>query len=125
MSILIVGAIANAEAAVLSKVDGSVFVDHGNGYGPSANGALLTPGDRVRTGDGSAEILYENSCAVKIGPNAVLVVLSSPPTCAGSYQDATTDLSSRFVPLAGGLLMGGAVATALSLSRNSSKTVSP
>src|SRR5271166_2615052 len=81
---VIVGLVAtSAQATVLSSLDGAVSVNRGNGFTPASIGSPLAPGDRVRTGEGSANILYDNGCATKIGPQEVAIVYSEPPLCNG------------------------------------------
>jgi hypothetical protein len=69
----------SVQAAVLTNVQGIVSVNHGNGYIPAVTGAGIAPGDRVRAGEGSAEIAYENGYVQRIGPGETGVVLTSPP----------------------------------------------
>jgi hypothetical protein len=92
-----------AQAATLTNVEGAVSVSHGGAYAPAAMGAKVSPGDRIRTGKGSANIVYENGYAQRVGPNQVVAVQHTPPQ-PGSE-------SASFAPTigAGGLLVGGAV----------------
>ncbi len=72
---------SSAHAAVLTDVEGAVVVNRGNGPAPAGNGTPVAPGDRVRTTNGSVEIVYENGCTVKVGPNELVTVLPAPPQC--------------------------------------------
>ncbi len=71
-------------AAVLTDVEGTVLVNQGNGPSQAGNGTPVAPGDRVRTTTGSVEIVYENGCTVKVGPNELVTVLPAPPQCTSS-----------------------------------------
>jgi len=113
----------SAEAAYLTNVDGTIAVNHGDGFRPAGTGAALAPGDRVRAGVGSADIVYENGCAARVGPNQVLVVLSSPPSCGGAgLKDGVVSAPDFAVDplIVGGLVAGGAVGLAVALSGNNS-----
>ncbi len=111
VSIAVIAALmtSDAAAAVLTNVQGPTEVNHGYGYGPAVSGSGVLPGDRVRAGEGSAEIAYENGCTQKVAPGETAVVLSAPPAC----EDAAT------VPyLAGGVLVGGGIAATAALDRS-------
>ena len=102
----------NAEAALLTNIQGSVFLNHGDGFQPAAGGAVIIPGDRVRTGEGSADIVYDNGCAVKIGPRQMVAVLVAAPECkGGGLKDAIVeDGGPSTLLVVGGLLIGGGIA---------------
>ncbi len=83
ISILLIAAqmVTSAQAVTLSDVQGIVSADRGKGFQHVAIGAQLGPGDRIRTGEGSVSVVYENGCASRVGPNQLVVVPSSPPPC--------------------------------------------
>ncbi len=117
---------SSAEAALVTNIQGAVSVNSGDGYRPAENATVVAPGDRVRTGDGSADITYENGCTVKIGPGQTAIVLYAAPVCDGGLKDgaaADTGISTGTL-LVGGLVVGGAVAGAIALSQPS-KPASP
>ncbi|MFZ1109166.1 MAG: hypothetical protein WAN43_12600 [Rhodomicrobium sp.] len=116
----------SAEAAMLANVEGSVSVNRGDGFRPTDGGSVV-PGDRIRTGAGSASIVYENGCSTRIGPNQTVVVLSSPPGCNAGLKDGEVAPASFGVPpiLLGGLVVGGAVGLAVALSDNHNNPHSP
>ncbi len=118
-----------AEAAVLTNVEGAVSVNHGNGYSPAGTGAALVPGDRVRTAKGSANIVYENGCSQRVEPNQIVAVLASPPPCDGaSLKDSPGIIPAGFdvnPVIVGGLVVGGAVGLGVALSQNNHNAVSP
>jgi hypothetical protein len=120
---------ADAHAATLADINGLVFVNHGNGFLSAPDGAALAPGDRIRTDEGSANIVYENGCSSKIGPHQVVVVLWTPPTCnEGGLKDgaaATPDGFPTGALVLGGLIGGGAVGLAVALSSNETRPNSP
>ena len=110
----------NAQAAELSNIEGVVSVNSGNGFHPASIGSSLTPGDRVRTDNGSADIVYGNGCSTRVGPQQVAVVLSAPPPCnGGGLKDGVAvEPAGPSAPLIlGGLVVvGGAVGLAVALS---------
>jgi hypothetical protein len=114
-----------SEAAQLAAVEGAVFVDYGVGFKPVAGGAVVTAGNRVRTGDGTAQIVYDNGCTAYIGRNQAALVLATPPNCSSqSLKDAPQEGPSTELLLVGGLLIAGG-ATALILTNNNNKPASP
>lgn len=113
--------VTNAQAAVLTNVIGVVFVNRGDGFRPAMVGSSLISGDRVRVDNGSADIVYENGCSTKVGPQQVSLVLSAPPPCNGGLKDGGTAAASEpsIDPLlAGGLVGGSALGLALVISSN-------
>ncbi len=120
----------SAQAALLINVEGAVSINRGDGYRPVAeNGAPLVAGDRVRSGLGSADIVYENGCSQKVGPNQTMIVLSPAPACNVGLKDGASvseggGVSTEVVVL-GGLVAGGAVGLGLALSNSTSHSVSP
>lgn len=114
---------ANVQAAVLGNVAGPVVVNHGGGFFPASAGSSLVPGDRVRVDNGSADIIYENGCSTRVGPQQVSVVLAAPPPCSGGLKDGVVQETAEpsVAPLIiGGLLVGGAVGLAVALSNSGS-----
>ena len=119
----------NAEAAVLANVEGAVSVNYGSGFQPAPPGSPLSPGDRVRTGNGSADIVYDNGCSVRLGPQQAVVVFSAPPPCnGGGLKDGVAvEPAGPSAPLIlGGLVVvGGAVGLAVALSSSHKHPVGP
>ena len=119
---------SNAQAAMLANINGAVTVNQGNGFVPASIGSSLAPGDRVRTGEGTANIVYENGCSAGIGPHQVVAVLAVPPPCNGvMLRDGPAMAPAEFpwAPvLLGGAAVGGAVALAVMLTNNSSNSIS-
>ncbi len=123
----------NAQAAVLTSFTGTVMVNSGNGFQPASIGSSLAPGDRVRTGEGSANIRYDNGCTTTVGPHQFTVVYWQPPLChVGGLKDgaSTTPVepaSDENSLLAGGLVAGAAVgiAVAIATTNNQPSPASP
>ena len=119
----------NAQAAVLSSLDGVVSVNQGNGFRPASIGSSLAPGDRVRTGEGSANILYDNGCATTVGPKQVAIVYSEPPVCnVGGLKDGPMVAPVAPEPgvsplLIGGVLAGTEVGIAIAVSSSNKNPV--
>ncbi len=114
---------AQAEV-VLANFEGAVSINRGDGFMPAAIGSALAPGDRVRTANGSADIVYENGCSAKVGPHQVAVVLSDAPPCTkvGGLKDgvAVVPVESSVDPLiVGGVLAGAGAGLAALIASNS------
>jgi hypothetical protein len=86
VSTLVVAAFlaSNAQAVSLANIEGPVSINYGKGYQPASIGSLVVPGDRVRTSDGSVDIVYDNGCSTHVGAKQVALVLSTPPSCNGA-----------------------------------------
>jgi hypothetical protein len=121
ISIALIASLAatGAQAALLTNVQGVVTVDHGYGYAPAGTGSVVAPGERVRAGEGSADVVYDNGCIVKVDPGRTMVVLSPPPACHVASEIAT----SPAYLVGGAVAIGGGVAAAILLSQ--SKPASP
>ncbi len=134
---------SSAEAVMLSNVEGTVSVNHGDGFQPASAGTALASGDRVRVGSGgSVNIVYENGCSTRVGPSQVAVVLATPPSCQGArlkdgglvvgagvgigdgLKDGPAGIGTDTL-IAGGLIVGAGVGIAVALSNNDSNQVSP
>ncbi len=104
----------SAQAATLTNTEGAVSVNRGYGFQQVVAGLQVNPGDRVRTGEGATDIVYENGCAARVGPHQLTVVLSNPPACAGAaFEDSST------IPLVAGLAATGGAGLAIALSSSS------
>ncbi len=129
ISVAVIAALmaSSAQAALLTNVQGTVTVNQGNGYIPAASGSVVAPGDRVRVGEGSAGIVYENGCAQTVGPGQTVLVLYAAPDCNGGLKDGAaveTGVPTETLVI-GGLVVGGAVAAAVVLTQGTSKPASP
>ncbi len=121
ISIALIASLAatGAQAALLTNVQGAVTVDRGYGSAPAGSGSVIAPGERVRAREGSADIVYDNGCIVKVDPGQTMVVLSPPPAC-----HIASEVSTSPVYLVGGAVaIGGGVAAAILLSQT--KPASP
>jgi len=112
-----------AEAAILTDLQGSVSVNHGSGFTQVTAPVAVAPGDRVRVNGGAANIVYENGCTVSVGPDQVVLVLSNAPEChrVGFKDGAAVD--SEFPSstlLIGAVVAGAGVGTAIALSQPAS-----
>jgi len=89
----------------------------------------LAPGDRVRTGDGSVTIVYDNGCSTPLGPHQVAIVVSTPPACYGGLKDgaAIAPVEPEVNPLPGAaLFVGGAILVGVFATYNNNPSpVSP
>lgn len=113
--------VSSAQASLLTGIAGSVSLNTGEGFKPVTEATSVSPGDRVRTGNGSAEIVYDNGCSVKIGAGQVVLVLTAAPTCSsenGSFPSMAT-------LAVGGLVVVGGIGAAVLFTGSSSKPASP
>ncbi len=127
ISIALIASLAatSAQAALLTNVQGGVAVDRGYGFSPAGANSVIAPGVRVRTGEGSADIVYENGCTVKVAPGQTVIVLGSPPPCREAAGASTVGVSDNALYLGGALAVGGGVAAAVLLSQSNSSPASP
>ena len=121
---------SNAEAALLTNVQGTVTVNRGDGFvpaGPAGTTAVLAPGDRVRAETGSADIVYDNGCTVTLGAGQMVAVLYAAPDCSGGLKDGAASSSgiSTSTLLIGGVVVAGGIGAGIALSQKSSKPASP
>ncbi len=141
-ALMVVLLATNAQAAVVSDLQGPVWMSRGDGIRPVSIGSVLSPGDRVRTGDGFVVIRYENGCATRLGPRQASAVLLSPPPChedgfaEGSLKDGglnggaggaeiVLDEPSLDAVLGGGLVVGVGAGMAVALASGQPRPVSP
>jgi hypothetical protein len=110
--------LSHAEGAVLTNVQGAVAASNGSGFVRVSEGAQLGPGALVRTTDGTARIMYENGCAVRVGPRQQVPVLDVPPSCqkgAFDFSPVLGDLSSGEI-LTGLAVVAGLLAIVIAAS---------
>lgn len=100
--------ITQAEGAVLAGVEGAVSIARGGSIIQASEGAALAPGESVRTQEGTARIVYENGCAVQVGPRQTVAVAYAPPPCqpASSFAPAFfNDISFGDIAVAVGFVI--------------------
>ncbi len=121
----------SAQAATLTNVEGAVSINQGFGEQQGVTGVALNPGDRVKVGEGSADIIYVNGCSTRVGPNQTAAVLSNPPSCTGG-GGLKDGIVVEEAPATGSLVIGGliiagsaGVAAAIATGNNSSPSASP
>jgi len=113
----LVAAVGSAQAALLTNVSGDVFVNRGQGFVAIAAPTTLEEGDRVRTSaGGSAQVVYNENCAVSLSAGQAFVVRNPSAIC---NQPASNNAANN--PFAGGnapvLIIGGlAVAGGIGLA---------
>jgi hypothetical protein len=113
LSLIIALLTTPAQAALLNNVQGTVTVNQGDGFKPASGGAVVSPGDRVRVASGSADIVYDNGCAVHVWAGQVVAIQYAPPSCSGSSGAGLKDPPAEtpiWLYAGGGLLVAGGVA---------------
>ena len=72
-----------APVATITKVEGKVQVNQGDGFVPASEGMRLQAGDRVMVGDDSeADLKYDDECKRDVDENRIATVGDKSP-CAG------------------------------------------
>ncbi len=96
--------VTEAEGAVLAGVEGAVSIVRGGSVIKASEGAPLAPGESVRTEEGTVRIVYENGCAVQVGPRQAVAVAYAPPPCqTDSFAPAFfDDISLEGIAVAAG-----------------------
>ncbi|MFY9643321.1 MAG: hypothetical protein WAK07_20830 [Rhodomicrobium sp.] len=116
----------SAQAATLTNVEGAVSINRGNGDQQGAAGVELNPGDRVKAGKGSADILYANGCSTRVDANHVMVVLATPPACGGGgLKDGVVAVEEPSSLLIGGLIVAGGAGAAIAIANSNNHPASP
>ncbi len=120
-----------AHAAMLANLEGSVSVNRGDGFQPVSAGTTVAPGDRIKTGKGSAvNVVYENGYSVPVGPNQVRTVQYAPPSAkdapggAPESAGAGAFAGGAFGGIAAPIIVGGVVAGAVTAGVVSSSSSS-
>lgn len=118
--------VSSAQAATLTNIQGAVAVNAGDGYVPVAVPATVVPGDRIRTGAGSADIVYENGYTVHVPPKHVVLVSAAAPgsTSGGGLADGEANIGP-LTAFASGLIIGGGIAAGISQSEGNKDPASP
>ena len=122
-----------AQAALVSPVKGTTYVDTGNGYlqinGPVevAEGATV-----VVSPDGAAQIAYSDNCVIEVKPTEVQRITAISPCRAGGAGTpaapaaAGAGLAGTNALIIGGVVVAGAIGAAIALSaRSDDRSVSP
>ena len=123
-------AAGSAVAATTADVKGKVFVSHGGGFAPAANGDTLSAGDQVMTRAlSTVTIDYSDGCKVKVEPSQTATVAPTSPCKAGIIpgelaQEAGSSFQVAPVAIGGGLVVLGVGAVVLTNS-SSDKPTSP
>jgi hypothetical protein len=102
---LIALAVTEAEGAVLAGVEGAVSIARGGSVINASEGAAVAPGDSVRTGEGTARIVYENGCIVRLGPREAVAVAAAPPLCAPPVPAFLSNISFEDVAVTVGAVL--------------------
>jgi hypothetical protein len=108
-----------ASAAILEDVSGKVLLNSGNGYKGTSTGAFVQAGDRVLNSTGSAVIVYDDGCKVRVKPGTIATVKQNV-TCHGAAEIEAVDNIGIDPIIIGGVIVGGAVTGIVLLSKNSS-----
>ncbi len=116
--------------AAIVQLEGSAFVDKGQGFARATNNMQLNPGDRIRAGDGCALIVYRTGYQAKVCDGQMAVVLSEPPSPVGAGslngEAMYASAGSQGDWIAPTLLLGAGVGIACGIACGSGKDqVSP
>lgn len=109
-----------AQAAVLTNIEGTMWIDRGQGAVATATSSAVAPGNRIRAAANSAATLYyENGCIERIAAGQTIVVKVDPPC----ERAAVPPDDGKGALIVGGLVIGGTIAGIVSSSNN--KPASP
>ena len=107
-----------AQAALLTEVNGVVFVNTGQGFKPVTGPTEVKPGDRIMVGkNGAAKIAYGLNCTTSLTQNQNVVVSNEVPCSANGAQPGA-DTTSLVV---GGVIIAAGVAGGIALTRSNDK----
>ncbi len=101
--------LTDAEGASLMNVQGAVTVSNGSGVIRASEGLPLPAGAVVHTGEGAANIAYENGCVVRVGPREAVSVAYAPPSCDGGAFDFSSifgDMSTGDILIDAAVVLG-------------------
>jgi hypothetical protein len=118
IALLCVFGALDAQAARLTNVTGTVFVNRGQGFQPVNGEMEVNPGDRINVVQGTADIVYDNGATVKVASGEMIAVLATPPDVL-SGGPALADFSTSTYIL-GGLVVIGGLGAGLALSSHGS-----
>jgi hypothetical protein len=109
---------SNAEAALLTNIQGAVFVNRGDGFKPVSGPASVADGDRVRVDAGSAVVVYDDGYSQSIGPDQTLLVHYEPPVVyGGGLKDGVVESPPiGGDPLIAAALLAGGVGLAAAIA---------
>jgi len=119
----------DAQATVLTNIQGTVAVDRGNGFQPVSVTSTVAVGDRVRCLSGSADIIYDNGMVQKVMQSQTVAVLSGGAGAGaggGGGAPAAEDASSSDLLLIGatvGVGIGVGVGLAEGINNRNSSVV--
>jgi hypothetical protein len=86
-------------SAELTNVNGQVFVNKGFGYEPVGSSLQVSPGDRIRTREGGAQIVYKNGYVQTIEQGQIGLILANPPGAESANLNSGTAPNASGVPL--------------------------
>jgi hypothetical protein len=74
--------------ATITKVEGKVLVNSGDGFVPATEGMRLKPGDRVMLQDDSeAGLKFDDECSRDLGENRIVTVGGKSPCAGGALAE--------------------------------------
>jgi len=114
-------------AATVEPGQGSLSINHGQGFQPVGGPVTAQVGDSLMVAPGgTATVLYDDGCKVAVQPDGVTTIAPLSPCASGSYAE-NSDFSWGGVAM--GVLAGGAlglgVYEALQSHNGSGAPVSP
>ncbi len=110
--------VSEAGAASISNVQGVTLIDRGDGFVEAHGDSQVAPADRVFVKTGTADLVYDNGCVIKLNAEETVAVLVTPPSCHAAFEVPAVALYAG-----GGLLAAGGVGLGIALSPR--RAVSP
>ena len=120
-------AVSPCLAATVEPGQGSLSINHGQGFGPVGGQMTAQVGDSVMVAPGgAATVVYEDGCKVAVQPGAVTTIAPLSPCAAGSYaQDSDFNWGGVAMGVVAGGLLGLGIYEATRSSSGSGAPVSP
>jgi hypothetical protein len=114
-------------AATVEPGQGSLSINHGQGFEPVGGPMTAKAGDSVMVAPGgTATVVYDDGCKVAVEPDGITTIAPLSPCASGSYaQDSSFSWTGvAMLGVAGGLL-GVGIYEASQTSNGSGAPVSP
>ena len=114
-------------ATTVEPGQGSLSINHGQGFEPVGGPMTAQAGDSVMVAPGgTATVVYDDGCKVAVQPDGVTTIAPLSPCASGSYaQDSSFNWGGVAMGVVAGGLLGLGIYEALQTPSGSGAPVSP